>query len=116
MTSRLNVSLSRLKFAVFGALGALVIAVPSVLAAAPVFAATTQAGTSYVSVTGSGSDCTESHPCLLPIAVEKVANGGTVLLSAGNYGDQTLKTRVVSRGQVNVKPVDGAAVTMNRLD
>ena len=42
-------------------------------------------GAFFVTLTGSGSACTQSQPCLLPEALNKAVNGDTLYLAAGMY-------------------------------
>jgi hypothetical protein len=72
---------------------------------------------SHAAVDGGGSACTEEQPCALPDAIAR-AEGGTVLLAGGDYGDLELggSGQAMARtAEVAVEPAPGAEVTLGKL-
>jgi hypothetical protein len=73
---------------------------------------------SYAAVDGGGSSCSEAQPCALRDAVAR-ADGGTVLLTAGEYGDLELvggSAQAMARTEaVAVEPAPGADVSLGKL-
>lgn len=72
---------------------------------------------SYAAVDGGGSSCTEAEPCAPTDAITR-AEGGTVLLTAGDYGDLELggAAQAVTRtDEVAIEPAPGAEVTLGKL-
>jgi hypothetical protein len=74
--------------------------------------------TRHAAVEGGGSACTADEPCALADAIAR-AEGGTVLLAAGDYGDLELaggSTHAVARtDEVAIEPAPGADVTLGKL-
>jgi len=74
--------------------------------------------TRYAAADGSGSTCSADEPCAVGDAIAR-ADGGTVLLAAGDYGDLELaggsSQAVVRTDQVALEPLDGAAVVVGKL-
>jgi hypothetical protein len=74
--------------------------------------------TRYAAVDGSGSTCSADEPCTVADAIAR-ADGGTVLLAAGDYGDLELggggSQAVVRTDEVVLEPVDGAEVVVGKL-
>lgn len=74
--------------------------------------------TRYAAVDGSGSTCTAEAPCALADAIAR-AEGGTVEVAAGEYGDLELTggaTQAVSRTtEVVIEPAEGADVVLGKL-
>ena len=73
---------------------------------------------SHAAVDGGGSSCSEEQPCALPDAIAR-ADGGTVLLAAGEYGDLELgggSAQALARTEaVAVEPAEGAEVALGKL-
>lgn len=73
--------------------------------------------TRHAAVDGGGSSCTKAQPCALSDAISK-ADGGTVLLAAGDYGDLELagESHAIARTQqVAIEAADGAEVVIGKL-
>lgn len=73
---------------------------------------------SHAAVDGAGSACSEAQPCALRDAIAH-AEGGTVLLAAGEYGDLELvggSAQAMARTEaVAVEPAPGADVSLGKL-
>jgi hypothetical protein len=73
---------------------------------------------SYAAVDGGGSSCSEQQPCSLSDAITR-AEGGTVLLAAGEYGDLELvggSAQAMARtAEVAIEPAPGAQVALGKL-
>ena len=48
-------------------------------------AATAQAGTLFVAADGTGTACTQAHPCALSTALARAHDGDTLYLAGGRY-------------------------------
>lgn len=73
--------------------------------------------TRHAAVDGGGSSCTKAQPCALSDAILK-ADGGTVLLAAGDYGDLELggESHAIARTQqVAIEAANGAEVVIGKL-
>lgn len=72
---------------------------------------------SYAAVDGTGSACSDEQPCALPEAIAR-AEGGTVLLGSGDYGDLELggAVQAVARtAEVAIESAPGAQVSLGKL-
>jgi hypothetical protein len=99
----------------FAAVGALVVAVLAGCAPAPDQPDAPPAR--HAAADGTGSACSVERPCAITEAISG-SNGGTVQLSAGDYGDLELAgvAQAIARTrQVTIEAEDGAEVTLGKL-